>query len=172
MIRLRRTIAFDLIGALVVAFAGVASEPLEAQDDVAKNLVGLWRLTAAYQQLTDGTIRKDPLSVGYLVYADTVHVCFVAMNPDRPQSASTSPTPAEALESLRDLSAYCATVEVHAREGYVLHHVEIGRATSIGAVRKRFFKFDGPDRLTLKVDSAELGTGIAEGVLIWERVKK
>jgi hypothetical protein len=51
--------------------------------------------------------------------------------------------------------------------------VEIERVpNNIGMVRKRWFRFDGPDRLTLKIDTSELTVPIIESTLTWERVAK
>lgn len=53
------------------------------------------------------------------------------------------------------------------------HDVEISTfPNSVGAIRKRWFTFEGPDRLSLRVDTPELTSGVVEGTLVWERVKK
>ena len=55
------------------------------------------------------------------------------MNPDRPKwnlggrnpfSGGYAPTPEEVGSAFAGLGAYCSTVEVHAKEGFVLHHIE------------------------------------------------
>ena len=62
------------------------------QDDVsiANQFVGMWRLVSFPERLADGTVRQDPLSVAYLIYTDTGHMCFVGMNPSRPKWKSAS----------------------------------------------------------------------------------
>jgi hypothetical protein len=144
-----------------------------ADDAIATQFVGIWKLVSWEQRLADGTTRQAPNSVGYIIYTDTGHMCYVGMNPNRPRWASRTPTEAEALSGIIGLGAYCATVEVHADEGYVLHHVEIERVpNNVGIVRKRWFTFHSPDRVSLRVDEPELVAPIVHSVLTWERVRK
>jgi hypothetical protein len=146
------------------------------QDDVstAKQLVGMWRLVSRPERLADGTTKQNPQSVGYLIYTDNNHMCFVSMNPNRSKSQSaTAPTPEEIVSWFNGFGAYCSTVEVHAKEGFVLHHVEINNSPNgIGTTRKRWFTFDGPNRLTLKIDPSQNTPPIVESSLIFERVQK
>jgi hypothetical protein len=144
-----------------------------AEDAIASQFVGIWRLVSWEQGLADGTSRQAPNSVGYIIYTDTGHMCYMGMNPSRPKWASRTPTEAEALSGITGLGAYCGTVEVHADEGYVLHHVEIERVpNNVGIVRKRWFTFHGPNRVSLRVDEPELFPPIVQSVLTWERVQK
>ncbi len=130
------------------------------------------------QRLADGTTRQAPNSVGYIIYTDTIytdtgHMCYVGMNPNRPEWASRTPTETEAFSAITGLGAYCGTVEVHADERFVLHRVEIERSpNNVGMVRKRWFTFHGPNRVSLRVDEPELIPPIVESVLTWERVSK
>lgn len=120
--------------------------------------------------MADGTTRKDARGIGYLIYTDVGRVCFVSMAPTRsPWKAETTLTPEEALAGSIGFSAYCASVEIHAREGFVLHHIEIDRVPNVvGRTRKRWFTFAGPNRLTLRVDAAELVAPVVENTLVWE----
>jgi len=69
--------------------------------------------------------------------------------------------------------AYCSTVEVHPKEGFVIHHVEIeNRPNLVGMARKRWFAFQGPNRVSLRIDTPELAAPVVESTLIWERVVK
>jgi hypothetical protein len=162
-----------VIGVVVVVALG-ATTHVHAQDDVAGRFVGMWRLASWQQRLADGTVRQPANSVAYIIYTDTGHMCYVAMNPNRPKWASErAPTPEEALSGITGFGSYCARVEVHAKEGFVLHHVEIEKTPNIvGRTRKRWFTFEGPDRVSLRVDRAELAPGIAESTLTWQRVGK
>src|SRR5690349_3478792 len=92
-----------------------------------RSVVGMWRLLSWPQRLDDGTTRQSPASLAYLIYTDTGHMCYVSMTPNRPKwKSATSPTPEEALSATTFGSySYCATVEMHAKEGYVIHHIEI-----------------------------------------------
>ena len=158
-----------------VCALGMFSGAPQAQsgDSVAKQFIGMWRLVSRPQKLTDGTTRQYPISVGYIIYTDTGRMCYVAMDPSRPKWASDTPTSAEALSGMNGLGAYCATVEVHAAEGFVVHHVEIDRSPNfVGRDRKRFFKFETPNRVALRIDPIELKAPIVEDTLIWERVQK
>jgi hypothetical protein len=43
---------------------------------------------------------------------------------------------------------------------------------NVGIVRKRWFTFHGPERVSLRVDEPELIPPIVESVLTWEGVPK
>jgi hypothetical protein len=148
----------------------------QTQDDVsvAKQFVGMWRLVSRPQRLADGTTRQNPVSVAYIIYTDTGHMCYVGMNPNRPRwKSETAPTPEEALSGITGLGAYCSTVEIHAKDGFVVHHVEIDSIPNIvGRARKRWFAFQGINRVSLRIDAPELTSPVVEDTLIWERVVK
>ena len=145
----------------------------EPQDDIAKQFLGIWRLVSWTQRLADGTTRQAPNNVGYIIYTDTGHMCYVGMNPNRPKWKSSTPTESEAFSGIIGMGAYCGAVEVHVNEGFVLHRVEIERSpNNVGMVRKRWFTFDGQNRVSLKIDASELIPPIIESTLTWERVAK
>lgn len=161
----------------IVAFLLLAFGPLgttshaQSQDDIAKQFVGMWRLVSWPQRLPDGTTRQDPRSVAYIIYTDTGHMCSVGMDPNRPRWKSTVPSPEEASSGIQGMYAYCATVEIHAKEGYVIHHVQIDSSPNVVETdRKRWFTFQGPNRVSLRTDPPNTGT--VESTLIWERVVK
>ena len=71
------------------------------------------------------------------------------------------------------IGAYSGTVEIHADEGFLYHHVEIEKVpNNVGITRKRWFTFEGPDRLVLRPDLGELAPSIVETAITWERVSK
>jgi hypothetical protein len=148
----------------------------KSQDAVARRFIGMWRLVSWSQRLADGTTRQDPRSVAYIIYTDTGHMCSIGMAPDRPRWRSeNAPTASEALAAMGDagLYAYCARVEVHAAEGFVLHRVEIDKSPNVvGQTRKRWFTFQGPNRVALRIDTPELIAPVVASTLIWERVEK
>jgi hypothetical protein len=146
----------------------------QSQDDAARQFVGMWRLVSRPQRLADGTTRQNPQGVAYFIYTDTGHMCFLSMNPNRPRwRSATSPTQEEELSAARGFNAYCAAIEMHAKEGFIIQHREIDQnPNGIGSVHKRWFAFQGPDRLSLRIDSAELNAPVVEDTLIWERVVK
>lgn len=143
--------------------------------DVARQFIGTWRLVSWTQRLADGTTRPDPRNVGYIIYTDAGYMCYASMAANRPAWASEgSPTGAEAVATMgAPFNAYCARVEVHADEGFVLHHVEVDKVPNIvGRTRKRWFTFQGPDRVALRIDPAELTPPVIESTLLWERVRR
>jgi len=151
------------------------AEP-RSDDSVAKQFVGTWRLVSWPQRMVDGTRKQNSESVGYIIYTENSHMCFVAMNPNRPKWKSDStPTGEEMVSGFGNggFYAYCATVEVHAKEGFILHHVEIDKSPNlVGATRKRWFTFQGPNRVALRIDPSENRSSIVESTLIWERIQK
>jgi len=176
-----------IVGACAVSFYPAHNAWLEAgaqsRDDaaIARQFVGMWRLVSYQQRLADGTLRQSPLSVGYIIYTDVGRMCYVSMDPNRPMwnmggkrdPLGYAPTPEEASSGIAGLGAYCAAVEVHAKEGFVLHRVEVDKTPNmIGATRKRWFTFEGPDRVVLSVDPAENNPPVIDTRLTWERVTK
>ena len=144
-----------------------------AEQSIAERFIGIWRLVSWEQRLADGTIRQAPNSVGYIIYTDTGHMCYVGMNPNRPKWVSRTPSESEAVSAITGLGAYCGTVEIHADDGFVLHRVEIERSpNNVGMLRKRWFTFEGLNRISLRVDEPELIPPLVESVLTWERVTK
>ena len=167
---------------LIVSFFAAACSPgqpeaedpqSQATEGVERQFVGTWELASREHRLVDGTSVQDPRSTGCLIYGDTGYGCYVSMDPDRADWATrSSPTPSEALETLIGFGAYCARVEIHAREGFVLHHVEVDRVpNSVGITRKRWLEFRGNDELVLRPDSSELPPGRVGTSLVWHRVK-
>src|SRR4051812_36348016 len=145
---MKRTISFSVL--TLVALLS-STRLVQAQGDIAKRFVGTWRLVSHPQRLADGTTRQSPQSVGYLIYSDTDHMCYVAMNPNRPRwKSQTAPTAEEALSSVAGFGAYCAAVELHAKEGFFIQHREIEQnPNGVGSAHKRWFTFDGPNRMSL-----------------------
>ena len=166
---MRRAVLAALLGMVVM------SDQTQGQSaaDIARQLVGTWRLVSWTQRLADGTSRPDPRNVGYIIYTDAGYMCYSSMAADRPHWASdNNPTGAEAVATMGvPFNAYCARVEVHADEGFVLHHVEVDKSPNmIGRVRKRWFTFQGPDRVALRMDPSELAPPVVESTLLWERL--
>jgi Lipocalin-like domain len=143
----------------------------QSQDDIAKRFVGMWGLVSWSQRLADGTMRQNPISNAYIIYTD-IGMCFVGMNPNRPLwKSETMPTPEEALSGMTGFGAYCSIVEIHANEGFVIHHVLVDKSPNIvGRARKRWFTFQGSDRVSLRVDTSELVSPVIESTLVWQRV--
>ena len=147
----------------------------QSQEDIAKQLAGMWRLVSNPQRLVDGTTREGSNTVGYAFFDSRLsHMCFLSMNPNRPQwKSATTPTPEEGLSAIKGFGAYCATIEVHAKEGFMLRHYEINQTpNAVGRATKRWYTFQGPDRMSLRVDASELNRPVVGSTFVWERVGK
>ena len=147
----------------------------QSQDDIAKQFAGLWRLVSNPQRFIDGTTKDGSNSVGYAFFdANAGHVCFLSMNPNRPQWGSEAmPTPEEGLSTIKGFGAYCATIEVHAKEGFMVRHYEINQTpNAVGRATKRWYTFQGTDRMSLRVDASELNRPVVESTFVWQRVVK
>lgn len=160
-------------GPATAAGPGIQTESAD-EAAVARRFVGMWRLVSWTQQLADGTTRPGLTDQGYLLYADVGRMCAVMADSTRAKWGSEAPaTVPDAMARYAGFVSYCARVEVNAREGYVLHHVEIERNPNIvGTIRKRWYAFEGLNRLVLRIDRAELGANTVESTLVWERLTK
>jgi len=145
----------------------------QSQEEIAKQFTGMWRLISNPQLLVDGTTREGSNSVGYAFFdANAGHMCFLSMNPNRPKWKSEgTPTPEEGLSAIRGFGAYCATIEIHATEGFMIRHYEINQTpNAVGRATKRWYTFQGTDRMSLRVDPSELNKPVVESTFVWERV--
>ena len=160
---------FLLFGPLSIA------SQAQSPEAIAKRLAGMWRLVSNPQRMADGTTREGANSAAYAFFdARASHMCFISMNPNRPKwKSENAPTPEEGLAAIRGFGAYCATIEIHAKEGFLLRSYEINQnPNAVGRMTKRWYTFQGSNRLTLKVDAAELNPPVVDNTLIWERVTK
>ena len=147
----------------------------QSQDDIAKRFAGTWRLVSNPQRFADGTTRENSNSVAYAMFdSDASHMCFISMNPNRPAwKSETTPTPEEALSAAKGFGAYCGTVEIHAKEGFIVRKYEVNQNPNlVGKVTKRWFTFQGPNRMSLRIDAPELNAPMVDNTLIWERIVK
>ncbi|MGH9202235.1 MAG: lipocalin-like domain-containing protein [Vicinamibacterales bacterium] len=177
----RRLLQFGRVTALVtlVTTAGCGTA-LEAQASeqtevaVATQLLGAWRLVNWTQRLADGSERPAQTDTGYLIYTSGNRMCAMLMDSRRPKWAPGAPaTVADAVARSAGYISYCGSVQINAKEGFILHHVDVERnPNNIGTTRKRWFRFPGPDVLRLSIDAAELQSGVKESVLVWQRVVK
>ncbi|MGD2166961.1 MAG: lipocalin-like domain-containing protein [Gammaproteobacteria bacterium] len=164
-------------GATLIAVAGLNTAQAQSglsNEQALSRLAGVWTLVDWDETLADGTTRKHGVTDGRIIYSEIGEMCAVVMDPDRAQWKSAgAPSPAEALAGTdsRVFYAYCARAEMHADEGFALHHTTIDKIpNNVGAVRKRWFRFLGPDRIELRIDEAELRDPVVRSELIWERV--
>ena len=142
--------------------------------NLAKRLIGTWRLVSTEQRLTNGTIRPSPLygptGVGYLIYSASGRICAILTDPTRAHWKSVdSPTDAELRSSFEHFVAYCGRYEVNEEGQFVIHHVEIDVVpNSTGTDLKRYVSFEG-NRLKLR-PAEPPSKGVVEYTLTWERV--
>ena len=125
-----------------------------AQPDIARSLVGTWRLVSLESRASDGEIRY-PLGrtpIGQLLYDVGGHISAQLMNPDRPKFASGDRlrgSDAEVRAATDGYIAYYGTYTVDMPAAVVTHHVQGALfPNSIGADELRHFRLDG-DRLTI-----------------------
>jgi hypothetical protein len=159
-----------IAGALVAVPGEVAAQ---SSAEVAKQFVGTWRLSSWVVELEDGTTRPDQRSVGFIMYSDTGHMCYLSMDPNRPEwGVWSNPTGAEARSAIMGIGAYCGRVEIDAERSLVFHHVEVEKVpNNVGVTRRRHYEFLSPDRLALCVEDREdLPPEVVRVRLVWERV--
>ena len=168
---MKRTILWSAL--LVLTQLSIQSRA-QSTDDIARQLSGMWRLVSNPQRLADGTTRQGT-NIGY-AFIDTggSRMCFLSMAPNRPVwKSETAPTPEEGLMALRGINAYCATLEINAKEGFMDRRYDINQnPNAVGKASRRWYSFQGSDRMTLRVDAAELTKPVVETLFIWERVTK
>jgi Lipocalin-like domain len=156
---------------MVIATSGAIAQSDKSNSAVAQ-IVGAWNLVSWDLRMEDGSTAPHCWDLGSLIYSDSGRMCWVGMASNRSRwPEGTDPSDEQVVEAFQGVASYCARVEVHSEEGFVLHHVDLGQyPNDPGIIRKRWFSFEGPDRLILTVDPAELTPPLVESKLIWERV--
>ena len=169
-------LGITLVAFLALAGLGpqVSAQSRPSDTAAAQRFIGAWRLVSWVQDMADGTQRPGSTADrGYIMYTPDGRMCAVLQNMKRPKWTGPAASVEEANARLSGAVSYCAAVEVHADEGFVLHTVDLDfNPGSVGLVRKRWFNFDGPDRLILRVDRNELRADVKESRLVWERVPR
>ena len=55
----------------------------------------------------------------------------------------------------------------------MIRHYEINQTpNALGRATKRWYTFQGTDRMSLRVDASELNRTVVESTFVWERVVK
>ena len=153
-----------------IALVLLLALPLAAQD-VAKRLVGTWKLVAYDRKSANGEVYyplgKD--AKGRLTYDAQGRMTAQLMQPGRPvfsRPQSRDGSEEQIVKAYRGYLAYYGTYTVHEKEGYILHQVEASLYPNwVDGDQKRFFRFEG-ERLVLEADAAALG----RSRLVWEKL--
>ena len=162
--------------ALVLGCVAIGAAAQRAPAQSRNPLVGTWAQVSAIMTMPDGSTRPNPQAgpnpKGYMIYSDANRMCSQFANPVRPMWKSTTEPSYEELKSMVDfMGAYCARYVVNVAESYVDHYVEIERVPNlVGEVRRRGFRFEGPDRLILTAMPPPPGVATLE--ITWQRVKQ
>ena len=175
------TVSFEVLGKMKKALAMVvillaAISVGRTQDQADKKFVGTWKLVRIEVKHADRKVTDDPDlgpdCIGYITYDDHGRMNVQIMKPGRPRWKDDSkPTPDEAFVTETGYVAYMGTYEVHASDGYVIHHPELALEPEyVDSHQKRFFKFDG-DLLKLTPPPFKVMSGeLIERTLIWKKV--
>lgn len=132
--------------------------------------LGSWSLVSFEHFPPSGKVSKPygDSPIGSLLYQSDGHMSaqLCADNPKRFVSDDDSQASADELaEAWRTYFGYWGTFEIHAERGAVVHHVEgCSFPNWIGTKQLRYFRFDGPNRLTLEAQSAA-----GRYKLVWQR---
>jgi hypothetical protein len=154
---------------------GARGFSLASKENSTPGILKAARTSPYPQRLADGTTREGANSVAYAMFdSNATHMCFISMNPNRPRwKSEAAPTPEEGSSAIKGFGAYCGTVEIHAKEGFIVRNYEINQSpNAVGQVTKRWYKFEGANRMSLRIDPSELAAPVVENTLIWERVVK
>jgi hypothetical protein len=105
----------------VLFIAVFGSVPASAQGEIAKRLIGTWRLVAVVDQT--GNSPRGPHPTGYIHY-DPAGVMSVQIMPDweRPKFSFGQATPEQAKAALQGYTAYFGTYSVNEETATVTHH--------------------------------------------------
>lgn len=156
---------------LSIVLSVTAAHAQLASDKEVQRFVGGWRLVSWTTQMADGTTRPGVADTGSIVYTADGRMCAVLQNSQREKWSGPPKSVEDATARMNGNVAYCSRVEVNAREGFVLHHVDIDFNPSVvGTIRKRWYAFDGPNRLRLRIDQGELPKTVKQSELVWERI--
>lgn len=157
---------------LAAAFDSGALAQTPGDKEAAQRFVGAWRLVSWTERLADGTTRHPATDVGYLMFAEGGEMCATLADSKRAPWSGAPKTLEEAVARTTGYISYCAKFDVHAQEGFVTYTEDLDlNPRTVGVVRKRWFAFDGPDRLKLTIDAAERAANLQDSSLIWERVR-
>jgi hypothetical protein len=156
---------------LVIILSGAAAHAQTAVGKDAPQFVGAWRLVSWTTQMADGSTRPGGSNTGNLIYTTDGRMCANLQNSKKQKWSGPPKALDEAVARMAGNVSYCARVEVNASEAFVLHHVDLDfNPAAVGTIRKRWYVFDGPNRLRLRIDPGELPKEVRQSELVWERM--
>lgn len=144
-----------------------------SNDDIRRQLLGTWKLTAAVREDIPSGTRTDLLGAnpdGYINYAPDGRMMVVNVGGGRPKPAGASASAAEAEALFRTMTSYAGTYTIDGNE--ITHHIEVSWNESwTGTKQKRLARFDG-NRLYLSTPpSPDPVTGATSvRMMTWEKV--
>ncbi len=135
--------------------------------------LGSWGLVSFEHFLPSGEVVKpygdSPL--GSLLYQADGHMSAQLRSGSPKQFASDDDSQAkveEIVNAWRAYFGYWGTFEIDAEKGVIVHRVEGSSFPNwIGTKQLRYFRFDGPNRLTLEAQSAA-----GRYKLVWQRKRE
>ena len=160
---------------MVLAFGLLKSmSSARSQDDIAKQFVGMWRLVSWTERLADGDGEaKSAQRRLYCLHRYRSHVLCQHESESAPMEVGSRADTGRGFvcdhgpwRLLRHGRDSCERGICHPSRG--------GRETPnfVGRARKRWFTFEGPNRVSLRIDTPELTSPVVESILTWERVVK
>jgi hypothetical protein len=159
---------------LAAGFAALApAQQLKfAKRKTKERFQGAWTLVTYERRAPDGTViypmGQNP--AGRLTYDGLGRMSAQLMRRNRPLFAGDRQggTADEIKAAFEGYIGYCGSYEVHEKEGFVIHHVEICSFPNwIGTDQKRFFEFSD-ERLILRVRNTLAGQD-GDNRLVWQR---
>ena len=144
--------------------------------DEPPSIVGTWRLVAFVTTDAEGKARQywDERASGLIVYTADGRVAAQLYDARRPPIGTVwdRADASAAHAAFVGMVSYYGHYRVDAAKSTVTHTLEGAMSPDwIGTDLVRAYRFDGPDRVELKVVTAADGPVTASTVLTWERIR-
>lgn len=167
------------IGCLLVASPGFAQgAPKAPRGQVAKLIVGTWRMVGVETRLIDSsgpsTVPRGGKPSGYIIYDSQGRMFVQIMNSDEtrpPRKGSAQMTEKEQAQAYASYTAYYGRYSVNEEDQSVTHHVEGSlNPRNIGNGMHRFVEVS-QDRLSLNTFAKGPDGKQRVTLRMWERVR-
>jgi hypothetical protein len=167
-----------LLAVVLLAFGAFGiralAQPSQDEAEIRRKIVGTWKLVLEENTLKDGSKTHDygPNGKGFLMYSADGHMCFVAMDPDRPRWKNPEkPTQEEKASAFDGSYGYCGPYEIDMQHNLLIHLPEVSTGPSyVGTRQIRPYQFDG-DRIVLSGGTVEDEPDLASWKIVWEKIK-